>query len=238
MGARKKKLTRADKLRRAIAADDDLIAEHAGRGKPLPKWQRQKIEAELGVAVTGVQADSIRDLIAAIGISHPSFIKLRKLRGKPGDKDGKDKSGKYNVDLWRAFAKANLSSQARFLPDVGKIQTDGDSKEGEPPAGDDEGTREGLTVAKLKEELEDIRFKKQVERGEWIKKSDVEEAIRKCNEKFVSELRRTFEQGLPAEYAKHSGNEDICRDINRRGVEEVRTHLHGGDWSKYDLTHE
>lgn len=227
---KKKKSTRAKDLARALAADDALIAESAGRGKPLPKWQRQKIEAELGMLPTGTDTDSIRELIQIIGISHPSFIKLRKMRGHPGDHEGKT-GGRFIVDAWRVFAKKNLGPQAKFIPNpnlpgVGKIQP---TEDGQPllAIGDEQ---EQLKLQKLRDELADSRKDRAIKDGLYLLKTDVEEAIRACNEKWKQELSRVFIQAAPAEYAQHSGDETICREINRRKVTEVLTHLHSGDW--------
>lgn len=224
MAAKKKKPNRAELLKQALAADDDAVASRLASGKTLPLWRRQAIEAELGIEKTGEIVRNAGQLIKVLGIARSTFYRLVKTKGAPGRMD----NGSYNVDRWRAFAKihVDVSKATRKVPVDGNIQVEEETDEDGPK----EETRESVTVAKLREELDDLRFDKAIKRGLYLLKSEVSEAIARCNEKFLSELRRVFEQSLPADYAQHSGDETMCRELNRRAIETLREHLHGDKW--------
>lgn len=225
-----RKLTRVEGIRAALTRDDERVA--SGRGKILPKWKRNALEAELAeinnepAKISGGMAPSIKELCKAIGIHRCTFYRIRGKRGAP--KDPAD--GTFNVDEWARYAKKAAPGSAAKVPVNGKIEVI-DSETDLPGIIQPEDEAESLKLAKMREELDDARYDRAVKRGEFIRKAVVDEAIAKAIDKVVSELERYFVETAPHEYAMHSGDETICRELNRQQLKAVRKRL--GDVSQW-----
>lgn len=132
--------------------------------------------------------------------------------------------GAYFVPAWKAF----------FRPSQGKVAGQGkmpENGQGDLGVDDEPGSlrdrlRNQIAQIEVKDKLFDLETKQKL----WLRKSEISDAIRQCNEKVLAEMRRRFCQIAPSEYHAVSGDPTECKKINERHLNDVLKLLHAGQW--------
>jgi len=144
-------------------------------------------------------------LASELGVSYYTLV--TRYWDKPGrPKDNSPGSARYNVQAYRDWI-GGFKSAHNFGT--------GHNGNGAFPTNE----REQALIDKKKIEIERERFKLDVERREYLKRTEVNEQISTCNSLIRRELYKAFEYDLPPRVEGLSALE--IKKMNRRRLDEI-----------------